>query len=361
MSYPEIDGDEAVLNLLSRKEFYSLKADPNRNFRDPPEAEGDYYANKYLKAQSHQLFVRNFMNPNTNKKRLHAGHGTGCHAAGTPILMYDGTIRNVEDVDIGEQVMGDDCTPRNVLDTRFGVEKMYKIVPTKGESFVCNESHILSLKCNDKNRSNYNKTIDISIKDYITKSGHFKHTYKLFRAKVDFPEIPVEIDPYIIGFWLGDGTSNNADITTQDARIIQYFTREVPKFGAYFKHKREYTYSVTTGHRGGKKGSNRLLTTLQNYNLIKNKHIPYAYKCTSRENRLKLLAGLIDSDGSYDDKGKGYDFIQKNERLADDVVYLCRSLGFGAYKNPCIKRCKNSPNPNHSDTYYRIFISGDVT
>lgn len=70
---------------------------------------------------------------------------TGCHAAGTPILMFDGTIKNVEDVRVGDQLMGPDSQPRNVLQLARGRERMVRIIPTKGESFVVNESHILSL------------------------------------------------------------------------------------------------------------------------------------------------------------------------------------------------------------------------
>jgi intein/homing endonuclease len=65
--------------------------------------------------------------------------------------------------------------------------------------------------------------------------------------------------------------------------------------------------------------------------MINNKHIPHIYKCNSSENRLKLLAGLIDSDGHLIKNG-GYEFTQKNEKLMDDVIYLARSLGFSCNK-----------------------------
>lgn len=363
MSYPDINDKDFLNNLLNRKEFFSYKIDPERNFRDPPESHADALLGKYLKIHSHQLFVRNFMNPNTPYKRLHLMHGTGtgkCLKKGTPILMFDGTIKAVEEIDIGEQIMGDDSTPRNILSLAYGIETMYKVVPTKGEPFTCNESHILSLKCNNKQNINYKKVVDISIKDYLKQNDKFKHTHKLFRVGIEFPEKPVEIDPYMIGFWLGDGSSYGPEIATQDAKIVQYFTREVPKFGAYFRYKSQYDYAITTGNRGGEKGCNKFLSTLQKYNLIKNKHIPYDYKCNSRVNRLKLLAGIIDSDGFYDKKSNYYEVVQKNEKLIDDIIYLARSLGFAAYKHPCIKKCTNSPNPNHQDTYYRTFISGDI-
>lgn len=76
MSYPPISDADFLNNLLSRKEFYSLKANGS-NFRDPPEAANDVILAKHLKVNSHQLFVGNFMNPDTPYRRLHLYHGTG--------------------------------------------------------------------------------------------------------------------------------------------------------------------------------------------------------------------------------------------------------------------------------------------
>ena len=82
-------------------------------------------------------------------------------------------------------------------------------------------------------------------------------------------------------------------------------------------------------------GNNRMLNSLKQHNMIKNKHIPLIYKCNSRQNRLKLLAGLIDSDGYLSHSKSDYQFCQslEHEELIDDVIYLCRSLGFACYKN----------------------------
>jgi hypothetical protein len=88
------------------------------------------------------------------------------------------------------------------------------------------------------------------------------------------------------------------------------------------------------------------------------KNIPDIFMRNSRENRLKLLAGLLDTDGSLD-KANCYDFIQKREELLDQVVFLCRSLGFSCYKVECEKTCTNAPNGPKTGTYYRCCISGE--
>lgn len=76
MSYPEITEPNFLDVLLCRKEFYGLKAGRSHGVLKYREGY-DAYQNKYLKIHSHQLFVRNFMNPNTPYKRLHLKHKTG--------------------------------------------------------------------------------------------------------------------------------------------------------------------------------------------------------------------------------------------------------------------------------------------
>lgn len=77
MSYLPVDAPGFIEDLLTRKEFYSLNADPERKFRDPPDDTTDPQVAKMMRIHSHQLFVKNFMNPNTPAKRLHIGHTTG--------------------------------------------------------------------------------------------------------------------------------------------------------------------------------------------------------------------------------------------------------------------------------------------
>lgn len=77
MSYPDISSVDFIDNLLLRKEFYSLKIDPERNFRDPSDSDEDPVTAKHLKISSYQLFVGNFVSPNTPYRRLHLKFMTG--------------------------------------------------------------------------------------------------------------------------------------------------------------------------------------------------------------------------------------------------------------------------------------------
>ena len=281
---------------------------------------------------------------------LPCGYGK-CLGKDTPVMMFDGTIKKVQDIHVGELIMGDDSTPRNVLSTCTGTEQLYKVIPTKGDPYIVNESHILSLKYVQKRYKTHGKILDISVLDYLNTSEAFKHSeVRGYRVPISFLHKDVPLDPYMIGYWLGDGSSDSAVITSQDSTVLHYFNKNLGNYDLYMTYISGYTYRI--------KGSrpNYFYKTLRDLSLVRNKHIPHIYKCNSREIQLQVLAGLIDSDGSA--IVGGWDFVQKNEKLLDDVLFLARSLGFACYKQKCIKTCTNAPGGPKKGTYYRCTISG---
>ncbi len=72
--------------------------------------------------------------------------GGKCFKKGTEMLMFDGSIKKVEDIIIGDKLMGDDSMSRIVTSLASGEEMMYDVIPVKGDKYTVNESHILSLK-----------------------------------------------------------------------------------------------------------------------------------------------------------------------------------------------------------------------
>ena len=99
---------------------------------------------------------------------IYGDNGVGkCLGKGTPVLMYDGTIKSVEDIVPGDILMGPGSKPRNVLTTTVGKGPLCRIVPTKGDSWICNYDHILTLTGCKGVRGVDGKTVDISVKDYL--------------------------------------------------------------------------------------------------------------------------------------------------------------------------------------------------
>jgi hypothetical protein len=295
---------------------------------------------------------------------LHGKPGTGkCLAKGTPVLMCDGRSVKVEDIRVGDEVMGPDSKSRIVLSLANGEEMMYEIIPNKGKSYTVNESHILSLKASG-GLSKYNKgdIINISVKDYLNQTNSFKNRTMGYKVGVTWDKIDTPIDPYFIGIWLGDGHSDSVRITTADNEIVNFLNKMADDSDNLTLKKgqkcgKAHTYSLST-QRGGCADRSKIYKNLKSLNLLNNKHIPDIYKINDRETRLKLLAGLIDSDG-FLSHTTGFAYVSKSERLVNDVVFLSRSLGFASYKHKRLKSCTNGIDKSKK-VYWECSIFGEV-
>jgi P4 family phage/plasmid primase-like protien len=361
-----------------------------------------------------------FLDGSIRQEKFYIFNGAGCHAKDTLIMKYDGSFEKVQDIQVGDVLMGDDSTPRNVLELFRGSDDMYRIIPNKGDPFVVNGNHILSVKFTNlktiikrtdgyyKKNSGYRAVWyeynDDITKEPIRKSLMFgknedaklflenmentkvvrkgdvldikvcellkwdswwieKSNVSLYKAKgIHFNEKDIKMDPYMLGVWLGDGDSHNPKITTMDAEIVKYFQDKLPlnhSFNKLVTKGKASDYSISFSGKEKGKGINKIRNALREYNVLKNKHIPDDYKHNSREVRMKLLAGIIDTDGHYQKSANQYELIQKNERLMDDIVYLVRSLGFACYKKQIQKTCTNGKNGPVTGIYYRMQIYGD--
>ena len=290
--------------------------------------------------------------------------GGKCLGKGTPVMLCDGTVIPVEDVLVGDLLMGPDSRPRRVLSLARGRERLYRIVPSKGDPYVVNESHVLSLKRTGiKGDPKYPSQVgggivNLSVREYLQRSATFKHTHKGWRVGVDFPARPLPLDPYFLGLWLGDGNSHNASVTTGDSEIEAFLQRHAEAIGMRSDSTQTGPGCVlvkTLGATHAGRGGTPVMNTLREIGVLNNKHIPWAFRTGSREQRLAVLAGLLDTDGHYN--GKGFDLCLANERLLDDAIYVARSLGFAAYKTKTTKTCYNN---GVVGTYWRTHISGDV-
>ena len=117
-----------------------------------------------------------------------------CLGKDTPILMYDGTIKLVQDIIVGDLLMGDDSTPRNVLTLARGREIMYKVSDATNNYYIVNESHILSLKSESDN------IVDINLFDYYEKKGYQNNELMGYRVPIKFQKKTFKYNPYIVGF-----------------------------------------------------------------------------------------------------------------------------------------------------------------
>ena len=334
---------------------------------------------------------------------LHGAGGTGkCLHPDTEILMYDGSIKQAKSIIQGDILMGDDSSPRTVLSTCSGNDEMYQIETAKGDTFIVNSPHVLTLKCSCSNKVKYSKkentvyvehnmngskkkkrfwvpnygsielaneaaseylltlkegkgeVIDIALNEYLKKSKTWKDQYRMFKVGVNFPQQEnVTIDPYFLGLWLGDITQCDTSITSIDSEIINYCRTYCTSLNLIFKQgfgKKNITYKFSSGKSADK--GNILKNMLSEFDLINNKHIPKRYLCGSRETRLKVLAGLLDMDGQL--TANCYEVTQNNAVLSQDIIFLARSLGFCVTHKPYEKKSNGVVS-----VVERIHISGE--
>lgn len=138
---------------------------------------------------------------------------------------------------------------------------------------------------------------------------------------LEFPERDLPVDPWVLGYWLGDGSTSNGSITC-DVDDLPHIESRMCVAGydiGAVRAKKE-------GGRGRSVGILKLAADLRRAGVLNDKHIPDAYLYASVEQRRALIQGLMDSDGYVDKKGSA-EYCQVRKQIADGMAFLLRSMG----------------------------------
>lgn len=302
---------------------------------------------------------------------------TRCFGKGFKVLMYDGSIKNIEDIQVGDKVMGVDNKPKTVIRLQHGIDQMYKITPTKGmNSFTCNQSHTLFL-LKTRDRRKPDEFVEMSAKDYYENisNDHKNKYYRLWRTDLmEFPEQKeaLPIDPYIFGTWIGDGHTDTFRLTTVDNEIKEAWNNYANTLSEEYTYRetilpsrKRQTWDIQIGvlpeySRKGNQYKRYICNIKEQYG---HKRIPKEYLTSSVENRRALLAGIIDTDGYYDSRSIGNragsrTITTKYKDLAEDYAFVARSLGFRATIKERHKKLTYKGNEIY--TSYDVNITGDM-
>ena len=371
----DLAADE-VMNLVERKLYQITQESTTEDFRESEEVTVAMMEEiNRLKAMGNSKLIgvdTGFRNLNDRT----SGFGKGdlvivaarpamgkCLGKGTEVMMHDGTLKKVEEVEVGDLLMGDDSTPRRVLSLARGREEMYWVRQNKGIDYRVNKSHILSLKrSRNEGPHTHGEILNIEVADYLEKSEKFKTNYKGYKVAVEFPETKVPVEPYFLGLWLGDGRSSDVRIATEDDEVVAYLEAYADRLGLQV-HRYEAEgkcpmYGITRGQTGGdQRQTGSLQQLLREMGVLEDKHIPHTYIANSTRVRLELLAGLIDSDGYYDDRYHVMEITQKSHPLAEAIKYLADTLGFRA--SLIAKRAAIADRDFETEVY-RVRIVGDL-
>jgi len=168
------------------------------------------------------------------------------------------------------------------------------------------------------------------IPNVIDKDGKKNYSIDIVPAYGKHQDLP--ISPYVLGAWLGDGTAVYAEITNPDVEILQNIIAKgfnVTKSysnGDKIRLTRGINCKGIPAELRGVAKETSLSAALRRNNLLNNKHIPQVYLHSSFEQRLALLQGLMDTDGSVSPRGQ-CEFTSTKAALAEQVRILINSLG----------------------------------
>ncbi|MFA5207574.1 MAG: AAA family ATPase [Candidatus Paceibacterota bacterium] len=265
----------------------------------------------------------------------------------------------MDDVKIGDLVMGSDGKPTKVLNVfPQGIKPMYRVTFSDEFYVDCCEDHLWKVKTfKDRNRQRtfifkfkkYREYYSIlSTKEmidnvyYIRNDGSVQFNYKIqVNSAVEFNRKELPIDPYLLGVLLGDGglTQGSVRFTSIDNEIIMKIEKIVNhNYDNLFLKQISNTigYSIS-----GKKGNkNKLYHDLQELKVTvksEKKFIPEIYKYSSINDRIAILQGLMDTDGTIDKNGCYISYATVSFKLANDICELAQSLG-------CVTKINYRPN-----------------
>lgn len=193
------------------------------------------------------------------------------------------------------------------------------------------------------------------------KVGNLKLSVRLIDHNDPDPDVTLPLDPYLLGVLLGDGglTRHDVRLTTPDEHIVEKVGLILSKYNCVLStnEKRPIEYWVKKMSNGNDK--NMVAKILGDMGLMGEaswgKFIPDIYLTASRQQRLELIQGLMDTDGYASETG-GMEYSTTSKKLADALIYLIRSLGGICKVTDKIPHYTLNGIRTHGKTAYRLNI-----
>ena len=260
--------------------------------------------------------------------------------------------RKWKDIKIGDELYGTYGNITKVIDIPYDKEcDVYKITLRDGRKILASDEHLWKIEFHNKKEIQIMTTLEL-LKEYKRKRKisdrnplGIEYVCSIPKNKgVEMPYNKTKVDAYTFGLLLGDGSFRYCSCYyTQDPKDLEIERKYIPYNIIKWKAKYAYRINIPNWHK-----------ILEEYGLYnkksEDKFIPDEYKYNSKEVRLNLLKGLMDSDGTLDNKGR-YIIALSSKRMIEDIAFICRSLGYNCsytikktgYKvNGVIKECLQS-------------------
>jgi deoxycytidine triphosphate deaminase len=249
--------------------------------------------------------------------------------------------RTMGDLRVGDQVFDESGRPCHVVaatEVMLG-RPCREVELSDGSIFVADASHLWVTTTKQERRPGRARTASARTTDEIGRTlrygDEFSHQIAL-AGSAQYPTAQLPVDPYVLGYWLGDGTSSKGEITVgaDDLEVLRHFeaagytvwpatSPHAYRLGGASRHPSHEHRRGALGRFGGNDSLNSHLRAL---GLLGCKRVPSAYLTADIDQRLALLQGLMDSDGYVDELGR-CEFVNMREDIAWAVHELAASLG----------------------------------
>lgn len=305
-----------------------------------------------------------------------------------PVLTTDGW-KPMGDIKVGMQVFGDDGKPHNVIGVfPQGEKDIYEVTFRDGTKTRCGLEHIWTVS-SQKQRENMrkygdNRTMDLTLKEILenkykkwiidpkrSNGGSFCYKYSVpINKAIEFKDdTKFDVSPYALGLLLGDGgfTGNIITFTNAENDLFDELSEELKPLNVELRYRNFENHKQANICNIDKSDYyNRLITCIKELGLYKKdsryKFIPKEYIYTSVENRLAILSGIINTDGSVTDDGKRIVISTYSKQFAQDIAEISRSLGFISSISEYNRTDSESTKKYEFEYEYRIsVISSDYS
>lgn len=276
------------------------------------------------------------------------------------LLRIPGGWKRMGDIAVGDDVISRDGTPTKVTGVfPQGLTKVYRVTFADGRYVDVNPEHLWSIRIIHTEGEQVVTTEDIRRRLALNNSRAKKITVPLIEPE-EGTYVPHSLDPYLLGVILGDGNISHVGVTVSkpDTELRELVTATLPVTAAVSEHPSTDGMSFGIVCADGV-GRNPVAAALRGFGLMgtvsETKFIPQEYLEGTREQRLALVQGLLDTDGTVNDRGT-VSFSSTSKSLAEGMQYLIRSLGGIAKITTRIPKYRYNDKVQFGKTDYRVHI-----